>query len=289
MNKRGLGRGLDSLLPTVEAGDACMQQVPVDQISPNPNQPRSPIDSESVGELAASVREVGLLQPVVVRPKELGFELIAGERRWRAAREAGLEVIPAVVRSPSEEESLELALIENLQRRNLNAVEEARAYEKLVQVFGFTQAEVAKRVGKSRVAVTNTMRLLNLPEGLQELLRKGDISSGHARALLSFENANEQQKMAERILREGLSVRQAESLSRLWQMAPGRRGVKSSNPATRRLARRLSDVLGARVRVKVGPSRSKVEIDFSSTEELRRICAALGEQVTQEDLPELPA
>lgn len=286
MSKRGLGRGLDSLLPSVEGAETRMEEIPVNQISPNPNQPRASIGAAGFEELVSSIREVGLLQPVVVRPKDLGFELVAGERRWRAAKEAGLAVVPAVVKTPSEEESLEMALIENLQRENLNALEEAKAFEKLIRDYELTQAEVAKRLGRSRVAVTNTLRLLQLPERIKDMVREGDISSGHARALLTFDDAKEQLRMAERILREGLSVRQAESIARLWQMAPAPRRESRSRPAFQGLSKRLSRALGTNVRVRVGAKKKRLEIEFSSEEDLRRICGVLGEDFGDERLPE---
>jgi len=264
---------LSSLIPSLgqEAG-AQLEQIPVKQISPNPNQPRKNFDKDSFAELVASVKEFGLVQPIIVRPVQEGYELVAGERRWRAAKEARLSHVPAVVKDSSDTESLEIALIENIQRDNLNALEEAAAYRQLIEDFDITQAELASRVGKSRTALTNTLRLLQLPEDIQEHIMNGKISSGHARALLSLPDDAAQSRLADRITSDGLSVRQAEDLARLWKLSQESRQQRQTPPqAFRVVARKLRKMLETRVRVRAASKTGRIEIDFDSVEDLERI------------------
>ncbi len=218
--RSGLGKGLSSLIPTEVTGDrsTALREVPIGSIKPNPRQPRTNFDEEAMSSLAASIKELGILQPVLVR--QVGgeaadeFELIAGERRWRAARRAGLHTIPVLVQSAEESHSLERALVENLHRQDLNVLEEAAAYQQLIEEFAYTHDQVAARVGRSRTAVTNTLRLLQLPTGVQRLLAEGQISPGHARALLGTPDRGYQEVLAKTIVAEGLTVRAIEDLVR---------------------------------------------------------------------------
>lgn len=281
MAKRGLGRGLSSLIPTVPITEELkVEQIPLTDIMPNPNQPRKHFDPEAFKELVASIKEYGLVQPIVVRSRGAGYELVAGERRWRAAKEANLTTIPSIIKRSTDTESLEIGLIENLQREDLNAIEEASAYRQLVEGFDITQAELASRLGKSRTAITNTLRLLQLSEGIKHLIADGNISSGHARALLALEDEEHQKKLAERIMEEGLSVRQAENIVRLWQLS---RSAKRSHRRHlepnrfKQVARKMAKALSARVRIKMYQKKGKIEIDFKSVEDLERIFKLLTE------------
>src|ERR671920_217773 len=213
VGRRGLGRGLSAL---ISAGDSVgglrFDEVPVSAIRPNTHQPRRSFSETSIQELAASIREVGILQPLVIRATETGFELIAGERRLRAAKEAGLDRVPVLIRHAGENESMELALVENLQRENLSPLETAAAYQALMDGFGLTKDQLARRLGKSRAAVTNTLRLVHLPESIQALLGDGKISEGHARALLGLQNEEQMTELAHKVRKEKLSVRKTEEL-----------------------------------------------------------------------------
>jgi ParB family chromosome partitioning protein len=250
---------------------AHLQNIPVSKIVPNPNQPRKHFDEEAFKELVASIREHGIVQPVVVRAVGSLFELVVGERRWRAAREAGLRAIPAVVRSATDVEALELALIENVQRQDLNPLEEAAAYYHLIEDFDFTQGQLAARVGKKRSTIANTIRLLKLPEQVKELLIEGKISSGHARTLLAFPDVGQQIKVAERIIKEGLTVRQVEALAQLAQN-PGRKPpAQPTPPHYKSILKDLSERFSARVRVKLQEGKGRLEIHFKSEDELKRI------------------
>ena len=218
--RSGLGKGLSALIPTEVTGDrtSALREVPIANIKPNPRQPRVNFDEETMSSLAASIKELGVLQPVLVR--RIGgessdeFELIAGERRWRASRRAGLHTIPVLIQTSDDTHSLEQALVENLHRQDLNALEEAAAYQQLIEEFGFTHDQVATRVGKSRTAVTNILRLLQLPSGVQRLLAEGQISSGHARALLGTPDRGYQEVLARQVVSEGMTVRAIEDLIR---------------------------------------------------------------------------
>ncbi|HDP70100.1 MAG TPA: ParB/RepB/Spo0J family partition protein [Actinobacteria bacterium] len=287
MVKRGLGKGLSSLIPSVEqagTGDFQLEQIPVKEIVPNPHQPRKNFNPETFRELVSSVNEFGVVQPIMVRPKGLGYELVAGERRWRAATEAGLEVIPAIIKETTDVESLELGLVENLQRENLNAIEEASAYRELVEKFNLTQGELAVVVGKSRTAITNTLRLLQLPKEVKQLIEEDGLSSSHARALLSLEDKEKQINLAKRIVEDGLSVREIENTVRLLSFS----GAKSQKPrhlqpkAFRTIAKRLGDALSTRVRVKMTHKKGKIEIDFKSLNDLERVFRLITEKACPE-------
>lgn len=281
--KAGLGRGLDALIPTEPhtADQATYVEVPVDGIRPNPDQPRSRFDEVSLDELAASITEVGVLQPVVVTRSDEGvLYLIAGERRWRAARKAGLSTIPAVVRETTGGTTLVEALVENVQRQDLTPLEEAHAYKQLLENTGMSQEQVAARVGKSRPAVSNTLRLLQLPGPVQRMVDSGSLSAGHARALLGLEDDKYAVFLATKAAAEGWSVRQVEDAVR------ARRGTEvEDKPVSVRqlrpveiieLEKRLSDKLGSRVKISYRNEKGKVEIRFGSLEDLERIYRTLS-------------
>ena len=270
----GLGRGLASLIPTGgsqgEVGE--QKELPIEQVFPNPEQPRTQMNEEYINELADSISKVGILQPVIVRPRDTGYQIIAGERRWRAARVAGLEAIPVRIMHADETQALELALIENLQRQDLNPVEEARGYRRLLGEYQMTQAELADKVSKSRSAITNALRLLDLPEEVLDMLFEGKMSAGHARAVLSVADDQKRIRLATKIVDEGLSVREAENLSRLYLAGEMERTPRPVTPkAFKLVARRLRRVLGTAVRVKQAQNKGKIEIDFQNEEDLERI------------------
>lgn len=265
---RGLGRGLDALLPK---SDKSPHMLPIDSLRPSAYQPRARLDDAKVAELAASVAEKGVLQPLLVRPVEGGFEIVAGERRFRAAQKVGLGSVPVVVRELTDQETLEVAIVENLQREDLTAVEEARAYERLME-FGLDQAAVARSVGKSRSAVANTLRLLQLPEDAMQALDAGEISAGHARALLAQSEEDRSWALAQIVNRE-LSVREAEALRR-----PTSRPRRSpSDGRFRQLEDDLARHAGTIVRVR-GGRKGRIELHFRSEEELERLLELLGYQ-----------
>ncbi len=276
-------RGLGSLIPGIDGGwpvaPVAIQEAPLDEIAPNPYQPRRQYDAEKLAELADSMREHGVVQPLVVRTCGAGYELIAGERRLQAARRAGLDRVPVVVRECTDQEMLELALIENLQREDINCVEAGRAYRRLVDEFRLTQEEVAARLGKSRSAIANTMRLLGLPETVQDSLLAGRITEGHGRALLAIEDEQAIITACRRIERGGLSVRQAEGLARRARPAEASCAVSRETPATeqkmgpniRFLQDRLRDALLTKVTLKPRGESGTIEIEYYSAEDLDRI------------------
>ncbi len=283
--KRGLGRGLDSLIPqgdTTSEPAVGFALVPLDQIKPNPSQPRTTFDEAALEDLAASIREVGVLQPVLVRAREDGFELVAGERRWRAARIAGLTEIPAVIRDEDEEKwhNLTEALIENMQRENLGPLEQAAAFSQLMEDFGWTHEQVGKRVAKSRSTITNTLRLLQLPAGIQGLLERGDLSGGHAKALLGIEDQVYAEHIAKRAAAEGWSVRMVEKAARARvEGGSGKTTVPRSTvprPAELiALEERLAERLDAKVNINFNGKTGKLVLNFKSLEELERIYRAM--------------
>lgn len=289
----GLGRGLGALIPSdvTDDPDATFQTVAVSSIHANKYQPREHFDEETLDALTNSVRELGVLQPLLVRKDGEGYELIAGERRWRAAKRAGLQDVPVIVRAADNTASLEQALVENLHRQDLNALEEAAAYQQLVDEFDFTQAKIAKRVGKSRSAVANILRLLALPTGVQRFVSDGRLSAGHARALLSLDDEAQQVAIAERVVAEDLTVRDVEKLMKGEPLAgdsadspdtaamptapastpssstPG----KTRAPALLELERLLSERLETNVGVSLGAKKGKIQIDYADLDDLERI------------------
>lgn len=255
-------------------------EVPVEAITPNPRQPRQTFDHDELDELVRSVREVGVLQPVVVRPDPAGgagYELIMGERRWRAAQAAGLAVVPAIVRVTPDSHLLRDALLENLHRAELNPLEEAAAYQQLLDDFGCTHDELASRVARSRPQISNTIRLLRLPPGVQRLLGSGAISAGHARAVLAAGDTTTMLRLAERVVAEGLSVRATEDLAArgLDRATPRRRAAPAPDVRLDEIASRLSDHLAARVRISVGQRKGRIAIEFATPDDLDRILDAL--------------
>jgi ParB family transcriptional regulator, chromosome partitioning protein len=302
MAKRtGLGRGIGALIPTTEAAQARpvdvffpeptaeadlvavpgarLVQLDPASIVPNPRQPRTTFDPDELGELVHSVREFGVLQPVVVRQLADGtHELIMGERRTRAAREAGLATIPAIVRDTADEDLLRDALLENLHRSQLNPLEEASAYQQLLEDFGITQEELATRIGRSRPQISNTIRLLRLPMPVQQRVAAGVLSAGHARALLSLDDAGEMQRLADKIVNEELSVRQAEAAAKgttTVRRATPKAGIRRGH--LDEIAVRLGDRLNTRVRVSLSAKKGQISIDFATIQDLNRILAELGE------------
>jgi ParB family transcriptional regulator, chromosome partitioning protein len=313
--KRGLGRGLGALIPTAPAakdavpspagpspvdvliptrapadgaggnavpaedGAAYFAEIPMDAVVPNPRQPRQVFDEEAMNELVHSIKEVGLLQPVVVRP--LGgdrYELIMGERRMRAAREAGLTALPAIVRATGDDVMLRDALLENLHRSELNPLEEAAAYDQLLQDFGCTHEELAIRIGRSRPQISNTLRLLRLPPQVQRRVAAGVLSAGHARALLGLDDGAAQERLAQRIVAEGLSVRSVEEIVSLGAQERPQRAARSKRPVAPRLedlAGRLSDRFETRVKVDLGRSKGRIVVEFASIDDLERIVAMM--------------
>ncbi|MGI9054130.1 MAG: ParB/RepB/Spo0J family partition protein [Ilumatobacteraceae bacterium] len=289
--RSGLGRGLSSLIPSGQAGDeqATLAELPIDDVVPNPLQPRVHFDEDTLAELAMSIGQLGVLQPILVRPANGAFQLIAGERRWRAARRAGLTTIPAIIRTSDDVASVEEALVENLHREDLTPLEEAAAFQQLIEDFELTHDDIAQRVGKSRSAITNTLRLLGLPPGVQHLLADGKLSAGHARALLGTPDRTLQEQLARHAASEGWSVRTVEEAVR-EESAPRRAaprrptaprpvgdgaGVSATTrlrpPGLLELEQLLADQLDTRVGVQMGSKRGKVTIEFADLEDLERI------------------
>jgi ParB family transcriptional regulator, chromosome partitioning protein len=322
--RRGLGKGLGALIPesprvmdgesaqadgerprpylrpaaaiaaddldVVEVPGAYYEEIPVTAISPNPRQPRRSFDEDALDELADSIREVGLLQPVVVRAIGGGnYELIMGERRWRASQRAGLPEIAAIVRDTPDTDLLRDALIENLHRQQLDPLEEAAAYQQLLDDFGATHEQLAQKIGRSRPHISNTLRLLNLPATVQKRVAAGVLSAGHARALLSLSDAGAQERLAHRIVAEGLSVRAVEEIVSVGSDADkakpraSRPGKTPTAPALERLASRLSDIFETKVKVELGRHKGKIVVEFASMDDLDRIIDAMTTNGTGEE------
>ncbi|MGH7352961.1 MAG: ParB/RepB/Spo0J family partition protein [Candidatus Rokuibacteriota bacterium] len=267
---RGLGRGLGALLSSTPVEEESLVEIPVDRISVNPNQPRKTFDFNSLKELSESIRTSGVIQPIIVRREGDGYQLIAGERRWRAARQAGLQRVPGIVREATDAQSLELALIENLLREDLNPIEEADAYRKLLAQFGWTQDELAQRVGRDRSTIANCLRLLRLPEVIQADLRAGHLTMGHAIALLALPTESEQLRLREQILAHDWSVRATEDSVRVQRAlrvgAPRRRTAEIVA-----LEDRLARALMTRVRLRGNGRRGMIEVTYATADELERL------------------
>lgn len=293
VKKRGLGRGLDALLgvnePSTETLDAprTVRSMPIAHLKPNPYQPRTRMDPDRLEELAASIQQSGIIQPLIARKSQNDqFEIVAGERRWRAAQRIGLSEVPVVLKELDDEEMLELALVENLQRDDLNPVEEARAYKKLIEEFELSQESVAHKVGKSRVAVTNSLRLLRLPEKILRWIEEGAISAGHARSMLSLENESLQLALAREIMSKGLNVREVESRVRRLLKAPDPT-PKAETPTieldAHDLEEKLSIHLGLRVRIAPrSNTEGKIEVYYSTLDEFSRFFDHLGISLQEE-------
>lgn len=300
------GRGLSSLIPTgmdevfgrADAGPS-LREIPINSITPNPHQPRRHFDEDGLNDLSASIRQLGVLQPILVRPVNDGFELIAGERRWRAATRAGLVLIPAVIRTTDDMSSMEQALVENLHRADLTPLEEAAAYNQLIDDFGLTHEQVAERVGKSRSAITNSLRLLGLPTSVQAYVDEGQLTARHARALLSVDNALQQEELAVVAVRDDLTVRQLEALiappqtpdvpERERELIDGAglvEGTRLRDAGVLELERLLSEQLSTRVRVALGATKGRISIEFADRADLHRIFDALADVRRSEvDIP----
>ena len=280
--KMGLGKGLGALIPEPEPGvSQSLLSCGIEEIRPNRSQPRRYFDEARLQELADSIREKGILEPLIVRRVEEGYELIVGERRWRAAQKAGLREVPVVVREMEGRDVLEVSLIENLQREDLHPLEAADAYRRLIEEFGISQEELGARLGKDRTTITNTLRLLKLPPEVKEPLLQNRISSGHARAILSLESREKQKELCSLIVERGLSVREAEAVAKRWAKPKGKpsrpekeAGLESQLTA---LADSLRRCLGTKVRVLAHGKRGKIEIEYYSFEELERIVETILE------------
>ena len=270
MAKRGLGKGLESV-----------SLLPLDKVVPNAHQPRKNFDEDKIKELAQSIAEHGIVQPIVVRPiAESKYEIVVGERRWRAAHLAGLSEIPCIIKEFDGKQSTEIALIENIQREDLNAMEEAEAYKKLIEEFDYTQETLGERLGKSRSYVANTLRLMNLPLPVQSFIREGILSAGHARAILSVTSPEKRLLFAEKIIKERMTVRQAEEWAKELNKneitkKPHPPKTISLTPEIRDVENRLRGLLGTKVRIKAGTTGGKIEIDYYGEEDLERIINAL--------------
>ena len=280
MNKRGLGRGLGALLSSTPVEGESLIEIPIERIGVNRNQPRKAFDQEALAELTASIKASGVIQPVVVRRRGDGYELIAGERRWRAARMAGLDRVPAVVRDATDAQSLELALVENLLREDLNPMEEAEAYQSLLAQFGWTQEELGERVGRKQSTIANALRILRLPEAIQQDLRAGRLTMGHARALLALPSVIDQLKLREDILSHSWSVRTTEDSVRAAESMPGTRRLprpgRRRSPELAALEEALQRALMTRVRITGTERKGKIEVAYSSAEDLERLAEKLG-------------
>src|SRR5262245_14971028 len=284
MKRKALGKGLSSLLPQKAPAQAAadekatrtdgLTEIDIDRIRPNPRQPREAFEAGGLEELSNSLKKKGVLQPIVVRPLASGgFEIVVGERRWRAAQQAGLLKVPAVVRQITDDQLLETALVENVQRENLNPIEEARAYRAILQEARLSQEELASRVGKQRATVANALRLLALPEDVQEKIRTGQLSMGHGRALLGLPAADDQRKLAERAVRDRLSVREVETIvAKAGRQSTGivRTRVERRDPNVVAAEETLQSSLGTKVRILQGPKGGRIEIYFHNSDELER-------------------
>ena len=276
--KTGLGKGLSALVEqTIEEvqGDEVVgaaMEIAVDKIVRNPKQPRTHFDESELSDLAASIEQVGVLQPIIVRPVGKGYEIIAGERRYQAARRVGLKTVPAIVKEIDDDASLELALIENIQRSDLNSIEEARAYKELLARTGMTQEQLSKKISKSRSAISNALRLLDLPEEVQQLVFDGSLSAGHARAILGVPSDDKRVMIAQKVVRDRLSVRQTESLVALFSVEQADKSPRPTLPTSfKKVARKLRQDLSTNVKIKQVQGKYKIEIEFADEDDLTRL------------------
>jgi ParB family chromosome partitioning protein len=278
VEKKALGKGLKALIGEPEEfaryDTSTWQRVPIDEIEPNPFQPREDFDEAKLADLASSIKANGMLQPIIVRQTGHNYQIIAGERRWRAAQRANMMSIPAIIRDATEQEMLQIALIENLQRQDLNPIEEANAYRSLIDEFHLTQDTLAHHVGKDRSTVANTIRLLGLPTEIQDHVSRGTLSMGHARALLSLDDPSAQLALSARVVKEGLSVREVEKLVKT-PFKPRRPPAAATDPNVRRIEEELQRSLGTKVRIRTTGRRGRIEIPFHSPEEFEAIMDSL--------------
>lgn len=278
ISKRGLGKGLGALIPEGEENDKnSVNEIKITEVEPNENQPRREFDEKNLMDLAESIKEHGVVQPIIVRKVENGYQIIAGERRWRASRLAGNKTIPAIIKECSDIEVMEIALIENLQREDLNSIEEAYAYKSLIEEYNMTQEEISKRIGKSRPAIANSLRLLQLPEEVKEMVAAGKISQGHARALLSVGGANKQIEIANKIVDQQLNVRQIEKLAKDSKEKKNiKREPGPEQLEIKQIEERLKAHFSTKVNLKYKKNKGKIEIEYYSNEELERILEMMG-------------
>lgn len=297
-SKRGLGKGLGALIPqgTVFTGGRTIVNIEISKVVPNPRQPRTTFTKESLKELADSIKEQGIIEPILARVRNERYELVTGERRWRAAKLAGLSVIPAIIKDFTDEQSLELSLIENLQRVDLNPMDEAEGYARLTSEFNLTQEEVAQKVGKDRSTVTNMLRLLTLPDKIKQSLRKGEITVGHARPLLTLEDPARQIEIWRQIVKNNLNVRDVEILVTGKEEKPkvkkgGRKRAYTQNAELNALVEKLTTHLGTKVKILGAPERGRIEIEYYSKEDLERILEIIMPEklsASPEAPPQLP-
>ncbi|MFC1568196.1 ParB/RepB/Spo0J family partition protein [Candidatus Margulisiibacteriota bacterium] len=280
--KRGLGKGLNALIPkgSVFTGGRTIVNIDISKVVPNPRQPRTNFPKVSLQELASSIKEQGVIEPILTRMRQGKYEMVAGERRWRAAKLAGLAAIPSIVKDFTDEQSLELALIENLQREDLNPMDEAEGYAQLIKEFKLTQEEVAKKVGKNRATVTNMLRVLTLPDKIKDSLRQGQISAGHARALLAISYPPRQLEVWRQIISSSLNVRDVEVLATGKKERPavkkgGRKRAFTKNVELNALVEKLTTHLGTKVKIFGSPDRGRIEINYYSREDLERVLEIL--------------
>ncbi len=274
--KRGLGKGLSTMINTIEpqTDKNVVSQLNIIDVEPNKEQPRKNFDKEALDSLTSSIKEIGVILPIIVVKKDSGrYQIIAGERRWRAAKLAGLKTIPAIIKNYEEKEAAEVALIENLQREDLNPIEEAKGYKSLIDGFSMTQEEISKRVGKSRSAITNSLRILNLPEKIIKYLITGEISQGHGRALLSVNDDNLKIELADKIIKEGLNVRQVESLVKNISNTKKEKVKKMTqlDIEIKSIEERISKSLSTKVTIKHGAKKGKIEIEYYGNDDLERL------------------
>lgn len=286
--KSGLGRGLESLMgeANAEVGGETKPTttLPITDVKPNKGQPRKNFDEDALAELADSIQQNGILQPILVRKKGAKYEIIAGERRYQAAKKAGLKEVPVVIREVSDEDVFKLALIENLQRSDLNPIEEAQGYRRLIKEGNLTQEELGKVLSKSRSAIANTLRLLDLPKEIQDLMAEGAISAGHARAILAVPSEDGRIKLAEKVVKDNLTVRQTENLAPLFSGMDEERPKRQPTPQSfKRAARQLRLALDTNVKVKRVRNKNKIEIEFADEEELARLVMQLGKASLEVD------
>ena len=270
--KKGLGKGLGALITSADTGDTGVKEIRLNDIEPNSTQPRKEFNDEKMAQLAQSIKQHGVVQPLIVQRDGTGYKIVAGERRWRAAKIAGLKTVPVIVRDLSDKQVMEIALIENLQREDLNPIEEAEAYNKLIDDFGMTQEEISATVGKSRPAIANSLRLLSLQEKIRKLLIEGEITSGHGRALLAIEEKSLQFKAAEEIIRKQLSVRETELLVKGLKTKKKTKKKKNDDAAEyRAIEDRFREVFGTKVKIMNNQKNGKIVIEYYSLDELDRI------------------
>jgi ParB family transcriptional regulator, chromosome partitioning protein len=271
MVKKGLGKGLGALISSADTEETGVKELRINDVEPNLNQPRKHFNDEKLSQLAESIKQHGIVQPLIVKRENDTYKIVAGERRWRAARLAGLHTVPVIIKELSSKQVMEIALIENLQREDLNPIEEAEAYEKLIDEYGMTQEEISITVGRSRPAIANSIRLLSLPDKLRDMVINGDISSGHGRALLTIENKELQMRAVEEVVKKGLNVRETESLAKRLISMKEKKKPKKLDEEYQAIEERFREIFGIKVRIVSNNKNGKIMIEYYSVEELERI------------------